>query len=390
MAGQSPLRGCSTVWSKAKKNYELEWRSLPSTQESAWLCKLLFILTKTPLKQQLLCLPPLTGSFLSMDGSLVRSRFQHHVPHTERMCYGGLVMCEPGGSKTYTIRLPKTGLSQRVFYNKSGAECFFDPCDLSLWRRQVMTDDKRQVQPINAEWRGVRGTLTGSGRVDHVQFGLDLQLSTVLRGTLFKEENIQPGGFKRASRLKLVAFLVSFWEKTQTLKGISWRSVKFPNVVIKTMRLENYQQYNSSAGPLTETNHTQDLHSIQIWCVWWVTTPQQNQNQFSDARFHRTPSGSSRHPDLWHQRWYNTVLIKHKYMSATEKEETWPRMHRSAPSERRLLKMAERAGPCWHQELTLSHSHMEAFFFLQSCSFRFNKSGGDHIHCFWDFIQYVL
>lgn len=63
MAGQSPLRGCSTVWSKAKKNYELEWRSLRSTQESAWLCKLLFILTKTPLRQQLLCLPPLDGVF---------------------------------------------------------------------------------------------------------------------------------------------------------------------------------------------------------------------------------------------------------------------------------------------------------------------------------------
>lgn len=80
-----------------------------------------------------------------------------------------------------------------------------------------MTDDKRQVQPINAERRGVRGTLTGSGRVDHVQFGLDLQLSTVLRGALFKEENIQPGGFKRASRLKFVAFLVSFWEKNPNI-----------------------------------------------------------------------------------------------------------------------------------------------------------------------------
>lgn len=279
MAGQSPLRGCSTVWSKAKKNYELEWRSLRSTQESAWLCKLLFNLTKTPLKQQLLCLPPLTGSFCLWMRRLSGAVSSHQVPHTERMCYGGLVMCEPGGSKTYTIPLPKTGLSQRVFDNKSGAECFFDPCDLSLWRRQVMTDDKRQVQPINAEWRGVRGTLTGSGRVDHVQFGLDLQLSTVLRGTLFKEENIQPGGFKRASRLKFVALLVSFWEKAQTFKGISWRSVKFPNVVIKTMRLENYQQYNSSAGPLTETNHTQDLHSLQTRRARWVTTPQRNQDQ---------------------------------------------------------------------------------------------------------------
>lgn len=226
MAGQSTLRGCSTVWSKAKKNYELEWRSLPSTQESAWLCKLLFILTKTPLSSNFSACSPWRDLFCLWMRRLSGAVSSHQVPHTERMCYGGLVMCEPGGSKTYTIPLPKTGLSQRVFYNKSGAECFFDPCDLSLWRRQVMTDDKRQVQPINAEWRGVRGTLTGSGRVDHVQFGLDLQLSTVLRG--FKEENIQPGGFKRASRLKFVAFLVSFWEKTQTFKGISWRSIKPP------------------------------------------------------------------------------------------------------------------------------------------------------------------
>lgn len=131
-----------------------------------------------------LCLS-LMGSFLSLDVSLVSSP---QVPHAERMCYGGLVMCEPGGSKTYTIPLPKTGLSGRAFYNKSGAECFFDPCDLSLWTRQVMTDDKRQVQPINEEWRSIQGTLTGSGRVDHVQFGLDLQLSAVLRRTLFKEE----------------------------------------------------------------------------------------------------------------------------------------------------------------------------------------------------------
>lgn len=234
---------------------------------------------KLPLSSNFSAPPPRRGPFCLWMRRLSGAVSSHQVPHTERMCYGGLVMCEPGGSKTYTIPLPKTGLSRRAFYNKSGAECFFDPCDLSLWRRQVMTDDKRQVQPINAERRGVRGTLTGSGRVDHVQFGLDLQLSTVLRGALFKEENIQPGGFKRASRLKFVAFLVSFWEKPQTFKGISWRSVKFPNVVIKTTRLENYQQYNSSAGPLTQTNHTQDLHSLQIRCVWWVTTPQQNQNQ---------------------------------------------------------------------------------------------------------------
>lgn len=99
MAGQSPLRGCSTVWSEAKKNYELEWRSLPSTQESAWLCKLLFILTKTPLKQQLLCLPPLTGSFLSLDASLVRSRFQ-----SPGAPYGADVLQRAGDVRTWRFQ----------------------------------------------------------------------------------------------------------------------------------------------------------------------------------------------------------------------------------------------------------------------------------------------
>lgn len=177
-------------------------------------------------------------------------------------------MCELGDSKTYTILLPKSGLSWRVFDNKSGAEYFFDPCNLSLWTRQVMTDDMRQVQPINAEWRSVRGTLTGSGWVDHVQFGLNLQLSTGLRGTLFKEEN--------TSRCKVFAFLGSFWEKNQTFKSISWRSVKSPKVVIKTIRRENYQQYNSSAGSRTKTNHTQDLRSAQIRHAWRAKTPQKN------------------------------------------------------------------------------------------------------------------
>lgn len=63
MAGWYLLRGYSTVWSKAKKNYELEWRSLRSTWESAWLCKLLFVFTKTSLQEQLICLPLLDGVF---------------------------------------------------------------------------------------------------------------------------------------------------------------------------------------------------------------------------------------------------------------------------------------------------------------------------------------
>lgn len=132
-----------------------------------------------------------------------------------------------------------------------------------------------------------------------------------------------------------------------------WKSVKFPNIVIKTIRLENYQQYNSSAGSLTKTNHTQDWCSLQIRCVWWVKTPQKRPAAIiSDVRSHGTPSESSRRPDLWHQRWYNTVLIKHKYISAAEKQEARHRMHRSAPRERRLPKMAERTGPCWHRDLS--------------------------------------
>lgn len=145
------------VWAKARKNCELERRNLPSTQGSVWLCTLLFVLTQTPLQGQLIRLHLLDGVFLLLlDASGSGAVSSHSAPHTKPTCYTGLPMCELGGSKTYTILLPKTRLSRRVFYNKSRAECCFDPRNLSLWTRQVMTDDKRQVQPINAEWRRVR------------------------------------------------------------------------------------------------------------------------------------------------------------------------------------------------------------------------------------------
>lgn len=132
---------------------------------------------------------PSSSSFSSLN-ALGSGAFSSH-PIRSRHATEGCRGANLAVPKTYTILLPKTRLSWRVFYNKSGAECFFDPCNLSLWTRQVMTDDKRQVQPINAEWRSVQGTLTGSGRVDHVQFRFNLKLSTRPRGTLFNRENVK-------------------------------------------------------------------------------------------------------------------------------------------------------------------------------------------------------
>lgn len=72
------------------------------------------------------------------------------LPHMEQTCYGGPELCKPGGSKTYTTPLPRTGLSQAVFSAQNSAECFLDLCNLFSKMCWVMTDDKRQVQPINA------------------------------------------------------------------------------------------------------------------------------------------------------------------------------------------------------------------------------------------------
>lgn len=71
--------------------------------------------------------------------------------------YNGPAMCKPGSSKTYTSPLPRTGLSQGVFCTKAAPAHFPDLCNLFPRTRWVMTDDKRQVQPINRGWRSVRG-----------------------------------------------------------------------------------------------------------------------------------------------------------------------------------------------------------------------------------------
>lgn len=71
--------------------------------------------------------------------------------------YNGPAMCKPGSSKTYTSPLPRTGLSQGVFCTKAAPAHFLDLCNLFPRTRWVMTDDKRQVQPINRGWRSVRG-----------------------------------------------------------------------------------------------------------------------------------------------------------------------------------------------------------------------------------------
>lgn len=98
-------------------------------------------------------LDPLRSRHASPSGTASSQR----VPHMGQTCYSGPEMCKPGSSKTYTIPLPRTGLSQGVFCTKAAPTHFLDPGNLFLRTRQVMTDDKRQVQPINREWRSVRG-----------------------------------------------------------------------------------------------------------------------------------------------------------------------------------------------------------------------------------------
>lgn len=71
--------------------------------------------------------------------------------------YNGPAMCKPGSSKTYTRLLPRTGLSQGVFCTKAAPAHFLDLCNLFPRTSWVMTDDKRQVQPINRGWRSVHG-----------------------------------------------------------------------------------------------------------------------------------------------------------------------------------------------------------------------------------------
>lgn len=150
---------------------------------------------KLPLWKQLICLPLLDGDFIFVFFCLWTRRRPEPFPAARCPIWRGHAT---EGWWCVNLVVPKHTQShcQKRDYlegfspTKSGAECFFDPGNLSLWTRQVMTDDKRQVQPINAEWRSVRGTLTGSGWVDHVQFGFNHQLSTELRGTLYKEANI--------------------------------------------------------------------------------------------------------------------------------------------------------------------------------------------------------
>lgn len=196
MAGPSLHRGYSKVWAKARKNCELEWIWVEESILHPGICVTLHtaprVYQNSPLGATYLPSSSWRGCFFfclwmrwcpepfPVTQCPIRSGHATEgwwcvnlaVPkHTQSCCQNGIIL---------------KGFLQQ----KRGGGCFFDPRNLSLWTRQVMTNDKRQVQPINAEWRSVQGTLTGSGWVDHVQFGLNLQLSTGLRGTLFKEENI--------------------------------------------------------------------------------------------------------------------------------------------------------------------------------------------------------
>lgn len=89
--------------------------------------------------------------------------------------------------------------------------------------------------------------------------------------------------------------------------------------------------------------------------------PKKAHRNYSGVRCHRTPLESSRRPNFWHQRWYNTVLIKHKYMSAIAMASyasvcgTWKAITEDGGASQALLALG---AP------TVSHSHMEAFFFL--------------------------
>lgn len=58
---------------------------------------------------------PLGAAFLSPMASFSGAVSSERAPHTERTCYGGPVMCEPGGSKTYTIPTAKNGIISKGF-----------------------------------------------------------------------------------------------------------------------------------------------------------------------------------------------------------------------------------------------------------------------------------
>lgn len=73
MAGPSPHRGYSTVWSKARKNCELEWRNLPSTEESAH-CSLCWPIP--PFRSNLSAFLFLMGSYFVSGCIGVRGCFQ--------------------------------------------------------------------------------------------------------------------------------------------------------------------------------------------------------------------------------------------------------------------------------------------------------------------------
>lgn len=196
---------------------------------------------------------------------------------------------------------------------------------------------------------------------------------------------------------KSLLFLVRFGgeKKTQrTFKGISWRSVKLPNVVIKTIRLENYQQYNSLAGSQTKTNHTQDLCSAQIRRARRAKTPQKEPK--NPAAIIHT-SATTGHPGRTHGAptfdirgdiipcWWNINMsaiaqqeVRHRLRAICSE---WEAITEDGGASQALLAPG---AP------TASHSHMEAFFLPQSCPVGFHKSGDHHIHRSWDFIQYLL
>jgi len=98
---------------------------------------------------------------LDMSGT-VSSR---QVPHMRQACYSGPEMCKPGSSKTYTNPLPTTGLSQAVFCTNAAPNAFLTSATPHSppSMRPVLTDDKRQVQPINTQWHAVWGTAAWLG-----------------------------------------------------------------------------------------------------------------------------------------------------------------------------------------------------------------------------------
>lgn len=125
-------------------------------------------------------LDPLRSRHALPSGTVSSQR----VPHMGQTCYSGPEMCKPGSSKTYTIPLPRTGLSQGVFCTKAAPTHFLDLGNLFLRTRRVMTDDKRQVQPINREWRSVRGN-GHSARIIRVWCPSLVTLNTRLKECFF-------------------------------------------------------------------------------------------------------------------------------------------------------------------------------------------------------------